>query len=133
MNKTYQVYSKMQLTEDLPGVVLPTPWMDDRRERDYLVTDENGCATNPPFFGEWQYGKQKGVLTSVFNAFKFPSSINIRFKCNIQVCSGNCQPQNCSGSSACGREKREANAEEDVCVSFSPLLSVTVTKSADVD
>ena len=48
----------MQLTEDLPGVVLPTPWMDDRRERDYLVTDENGCATNPPFFGEWQYEKQ---------------------------------------------------------------------------
>ena len=99
--------------------------MDDSGELDHLVTDENGCATDPFIFGEWQFERQKGVLTSVFNAFKFPSSNNIRFKCNIQVCSGNCQSQNCSGSNAYGRKKREANAEEDICVSVSPLLSVT--------
>lgn len=27
-----------------------------------------------------------------FNAFKFPSSDNIRFQCNIRVCFGRCQP-----------------------------------------
>merc|ERR1712110_1103730 len=77
--------------------------MDDEGENEYLVTDENGCATDPSIFGEWQYERQKGVLTSVFNAFKFPSSNNIRFQCNIRVCFGKCQPQNCAGSNAYGR------------------------------
>ena len=86
--------------------------MDDNGEHEYLVTDENGCATDPSIFGEWQYERQKGVLTSVFNAFKFPSSNNIRFQCNIRVCFGKCQPQNCAGSNAYGRRKRQADAEE---------------------
>ena len=66
------------------------------------MTDDNGCATDPSIFGEWQYERNLGVLTASFNAFKFPASNNIRFQCNIRVCFGQCQPQNCAGSNATG-------------------------------
>ena len=88
--------------------------MDDDGDNEYLVTDENGCATDPSIFGEWQYERQKGVLTSIFNAFKFPSSNNIKFHCNIRVCFGQCQPQNCAGNNAYGRKKRQAESEAKV-------------------
>ena len=87
---------------------------DDDESNSYLVTDENGCATDPSIFGEWNYDRQRGVLTSVFNAFKFPASNNIRFQCNIRVCFGQCQPQNCAGSNAYGRKKRQAGEEAQV-------------------
>merc|ERR1711892_1598717 len=48
--------------------------MDDDGENEYLVTDDNGCATDPSIFGE-------------------------------------CQPQNCAGSNAYGRKKREVEEE----------------------
>ena len=85
--------------------------MDDDGENEYLVTDDNGCATDPSIFGEWEYERGLGVLTSVFSAFKFPSQNNIRFQCNIRVCFGQCQPQNCGGVNAYGRRRREAEAE----------------------
>ena len=78
------------------------------------VTDDNGCATDPSIFGEWQYERNLGVLTASFNAFKFPASNNIRFQCNIRVCFGQCQPQNCAGSNAYGRRKRETGVEGTV-------------------
>ena len=74
--------------------------------------DDNGCATDPSIFGEWEYERSLGVLTAVFNAFKFPASNNIRFQCNIRVCFGQCQPQNCAGSNAYGRKKREVEKRE---------------------
>lgn len=49
--------------------------------------------------------KQNSLLAS-FNAFKFPSSDNIRFQCNIRVCFGRCQPVNCRGYNAFGRRRR---------------------------
>lgn len=65
---------------------------EDNVENEYLVTDENGCATDPSIFGEWEYNPDTQSLLASFNAFKFPSSDNIRFQCNIRVCFGRCQP-----------------------------------------
>lgn len=73
----------------------------------YLVTDENGCATDSVIFQEWKM--EKKTLIAPFNAFKFPSSNSIRFQCNVRVCFGRCQPVNCNGFDAFGkRRKRQA-------------------------
>ncbi|KAG8227100.1 hypothetical protein J437_LFUL007437 [Ladona fulva] len=88
--------------------------MDDKIENEYLVTDEDGCATDPTIFGEWAFDPEEQSLIATFNAFKFPSSDNIRFQCNIRVCFGKCQPVNCRGYDAFGRRKREVR--EDVRV-----------------
>lgn len=66
--------------------------MEDSVENEYIVTDENGCATDPSIFSEWDYNAETQSLLAGFNAFKFPSSDNIRFQCNIRVCFGKCQP-----------------------------------------
>lgn len=66
--------------------------MEDNLENEYIVTDENGCATDPTIFGEWEQDPETQTLMASFNAFKFPSSDNIRFQCNIRVCFGRCQP-----------------------------------------
>ena len=85
---------------------------DDNDETVYTVTDENGCATDPEIFREWRYDRQRGFLTAIFDAFKFPDSNTIKFKCNIRVCFGQCQPQNCGGRDAYGkRRKRESEHE----------------------
>lgn len=68
--------------------------MEDNQENEYIVTDENGCATDPTIFGEWGQDHESQTLLASFNAFKFPSSDNIRFQCNIRVCFGRCQPVN---------------------------------------
>ncbi|KAK9513085.1 hypothetical protein O3M35_001355 [Rhynocoris fuscipes] len=81
--------------------------MEDSGENEYIVTDENGCATDPSIFGEWDYNPDTQSLLASFNAFKFPSSDNIRFQCNIRVCFGKCQPVNCRGFNAYGRRRRE--------------------------
>ncbi|XP_028157244.1 uncharacterized protein LOC114350564 isoform X7 [Ostrinia furnacalis] len=76
-------------------------------ENEYTVTDADGCATDPSIFGEWEHNDD-GTLKVLFNAFKFPSSDNIRFQCNIRICFGKCQPVNCRGRDAYGkRRKRE--------------------------
>lgn len=80
--------------------------MEDSVENEYVVTDENGCATDPSIFGEWEYNESSNTLLASFNAFKFPSSDNIRFQCNIRVCFGKCQPVNCRGFNAFGRRRR---------------------------
>lgn len=61
-------------------------------ENEYTVTDEDGCATDAAIFGEWERSEDGSALRAAFNAFKFPSSDNIRFQCNIRVCFGKCQP-----------------------------------------
>lgn len=81
--------------------------MEDNVENEYEVTDENGCATDPSIFGEWEYNPDQQALLASFNAFKFPSSDNIRFQCNIRVCFGKCQPVNCRGYNAFGRRRRQ--------------------------
>lgn len=80
--------------------------MDEGTENEYVVTDENGCATDPTIFGEWDYSPETNSLLASFNAFKFPSSDNIRFQCNIRVCFGRCQPVNCRGYNAFGKRRR---------------------------
>ena len=50
-------------------------------------------------------------MTAIFDAFKFPDSNTIKFKCNIRVCFGQCQPQNCANQNAYGRRRREAEYE----------------------
>lgn len=82
--------------------------MEDNIENEYVVTDENGCATDPSIFGEWEYSPETNSLLASFNAFKFPSSNNIRFQCNIRVCFGRCQPVNCRGYNAFGKRRRRA-------------------------
>ncbi len=84
---------------------------DDNDETVYTVTDENGCATDPEIFHDWDYDPVKGHLTAIFDAFKFPDGNTIKFKCNIRVCFGQCQPQNCAGINAYGRRKRETETE----------------------
>lgn len=85
--------------------------MEDSVENEYIVTDENGCATDPSIFGEWEYNGETNSLLASFNAFKFPSSDNIRFQCNIRVCFGKCQPVNCRGYNAFGKRRRRAIAD----------------------
>lgn len=82
--------------------------MEDSVENEYIVTDENGCATEPSIFGDWEYNAETNSLLASFNAFKFPSSDNIRFQCNIRVCFGKCQPVNCHGANAYGKRRRRA-------------------------
>ena len=66
--------------------------VESKIENEHRVTDENGCATDPDIFGDWQYNADTQSLTAEFGAFKFPQSDNIRFQCNIRVCFGRCQP-----------------------------------------
>ena len=66
------------------------------------------------FSDEWEYSRTEGVLKATFSAFKFPSQNNIRFQCNVRVCFGQCQPQNCGGRNAFGRRKRREITAEDV-------------------
>lgn len=85
--------------------------MEDNQEIQYEVTDADGCATDPTIFGNWKYNPQKKVLMAQFNAFKFPSSNNLRFQCNIRVCFGSCPPVNCDGVDTYGkRRRRQANS-----------------------
>ena len=116
--------------------------MDDDGENEYLVTDDNGCATDPSIFGEWEYERSLGVLTAVFNAFKFPASNNIRFQCNIRVCFGQCQPQNCAGSNAYGRKKRQTGEEatvytgqlrEEIMVQSNAILTIERRTESRID
>lgn len=86
--------------------------MEENVENEYIVTDENGCATDPSIFGEWDYNPDSNTLMASFNAFKFPSSDNIRFQCNIRVCFGKCQPVNCRGANAFGRRRRREITDE---------------------
>jgi Zona pellucida-like domain len=86
--------------------------MEESVENEYIVTDENGCATDPNIFGDWEYNPESNTLMAHFNAFKFPSSDNIRFQCNIRVCFGKCQPVNCRGYNAYGRRKRREITDE---------------------
>lgn len=86
--------------------------MEENVENEYIVTDENGCATDPSIFGEWEFNSDTNTLMANFNAFKFPSSDNIRFQCNIRVCFGKCQPVNCRGYNAFGRRRRREITDE---------------------
>ena len=86
--------------------------MEESVENEYIVTDENGCATDPSIFGEWEYNADSNTLSARFNAFKFPSSDNIRFQCNIRVCFGKCQPVNCRGYNAYGKRRRREIGDE---------------------
>lgn len=87
--------------------------MEEEGEFQYEVTDENGCATDPSIFGNWEYDPHKKSLMARFNAFKFPSSNNLRFQCNIRVCFGSCPPINCDGIDAFGRRRRRRQIEVD--------------------
>lgn len=93
--------------------------MEDNLENEYIVTDENGCATDPTIFGEWEQNPDTQSLMASFNAFKFPSSDNIRFQCNIRVCFGRCQPVNCRGYNAFGRRRRDVSESNDTSLSVS--------------
>jgi Zona pellucida-like domain len=90
--------------------------MEENVENEYTVTDDNGCATEPSIFGEWDYNSETNSLLASFNAFKFPSSDNIRFQCNIRVCFGKCQPVNCRGYNAYGKRRRRAIADNSTSV-----------------
>lgn len=84
--------------------------VDDEGEYQYEVTDANGCATDPSIFSDWKYDEQRKSLVARFNAFKFPSSNNLRFQCNIRVCFGSCPPANCNGIDAYGKRRRRRAA-----------------------
>jgi hypothetical protein len=90
--------------------------MEENVENEYIVTDENGCATDPSIFGDWDYNGDSNSLLASFNAFKFPSSDNIRFQCNIRVCFGKCQPVNCRGYNAFGKRRRREITDNSTSV-----------------
>ena len=98
-------------------------------ETTYTVTDDNGCATDPEIFRDWQYDRERGYLTAIFDAFKFPDSSTIKFKCNIRVCFGQCQPQNCANVNAFGRKKRETEHEVDGLVYTGQLREEILVQS----
>ncbi|CAG0892378.1 unnamed protein product, partial [Cyprideis torosa] len=85
--------------------------MDDENENTYLVTDENGCATDPSVFGEFFYDPTLNATVARFDAFKFPSSNSIRFQCNVRVCFGQCQPVNCGGIDVHGKKRKKRQAD----------------------
>lgn len=87
--------------------------MEDDGEFQYEVTDDKGCATDPSIFGNWEYDPHEKTLMARFNAFKFPSSNNLRFQCNIRVCFGSCPPVNCDGVDAYGRRRRRREIKDD--------------------
>lgn len=87
--------------------------MEDEGEFQYEVTDDNGCATDPSIFGNWEYDPHQKSLMARFNAFKFPSSNNLRFQCNIRVCFGSCPPVNCDGVDAYGRRRRRRQVKDE--------------------
>ncbi|KAG8317254.1 hypothetical protein J6590_031385 [Homalodisca vitripennis] len=97
--------------------------MEDSVENEYIVTDENGCATDPSIFGEWDYNPETQSLLAGFNAFKFPSSDNIRFQCNIRVCFGKCQPVNCRGYNAYGRRRRAIDSRNNTAVEVAEAVT----------
>jgi hypothetical protein len=103
--------------------------MEDSVENEYIVTDENGCASDPSIFGDWEYSPESNTLMANFNAFKFPSSDNIRFQCNIRVCFGKCQPVNCRGYNAFGRRRRREISDETPTKSIA-TRSVTESSTA---
>ena len=63
---------------------------------------------------EWKYDRINGHLTAIFDAFKFPDSNTIKFKCNIRVCFGQCQPENCAGYNAFGKKRRKRETEHEI-------------------
>lgn len=104
-------------------------------ENEYTVTDADGCATDNSIFGEWKRAEDGSALRVAFNAFKFPSSDNIRFQCNIRVCFGKCQPVNCRGFDAFGKRRKreisgndtsqiEGQLREEVTVESNPILTL---------
>jgi len=99
----------------------------------HLVTDENGCATDPTIFGQWTLSPDNNVLVASFNAFKFPASDNIRFQCNIRVCFGKCQPVNCEGSDAFGRRRRQAPVIDSIPSAVSANLSAVQIRESIID
>lgn len=92
---------------------------DGEDEFQYEVTDANGCATDPSIFGNWEYDQQRKTLMARFNAFKFPSSNNLRFQCNIRVCFGSCPPVNCDGAEAYGRRRRRDAKNDELMITES--------------
>lgn len=93
----------------------------DGTDNEHLVTDENGCATDPSIFGEWEQDDDDAkTLIALFSAFKFPSSNSIRFQCNVRVCFGRCHPVNCNGYDAFGRRRRRQAGNDDAEVLFQP-------------
>ena len=107
--------------------------------------DDNGCATDPTIFGEWEYERSLGVLTAVFNAFKFPASNNISFQCNIRVCFGQCQQQEAmlteEKRERCIRgrqEKRQLSActgqlGEEIMVQSNSILTIVTRTESRID
>lgn len=91
----------------------------DGTDDEHLVSDENGCATDPSIFGEWEQEDETKQLVALFSAFKFPSSNSIRFQCNVRVCFGLCQPINCNGYDAFGKRRRR-QIEPDAESLFGP-------------
>ncbi|UYV71427.1 dp [Cordylochernes scorpioides] len=102
----------------------------------YEVTDANGCATEPDIFGNWELDPKNKFLIARFNAFKFPTSNNLRFQCNIRVCFGSCPPVNCKGVDAFGRRRRrqadvavlgaeqEGSLREEITVQSNAILTL---------
>lgn len=87
--------------------------MEEEGEFQYEVTDANGCATDPSIFGNWEYDTNKKSLIARFNAFKFPSSNNLRFQCNIRVCFSSCPPINCEGTDSYGRKRKRRELDDN--------------------
>lgn len=68
-------------------------------------------------------------------AFKFPSSNNLRFQCNIRICFNNCPTANCEETEAYGRRRRrelEANDESDQSLTLTSSLGIETYKEGQL-
>ncbi|XP_035708187.1 uncharacterized protein LOC110850149 isoform X2 [Folsomia candida] len=88
-------------------------------KNEYLVTDENGCATDPTAFGEWEVDHNNSLLLAHFNVFKFLTSGRIKFQCNVKVCFGECQRFNCRDQIGFGGRKQQIFQDRDASLSTS--------------
>ncbi|XP_023228303.1 uncharacterized protein LOC111628701 [Centruroides sculpturatus] len=78
----------------------------DGRKPPILLTDDDGCVLRPkmltPFLKVRDYAGRASVLSySYFYAFKFPDSVDVHVRCNVQICRHVC-PESCSRDSGAG-------------------------------
>ncbi|CAK9300983.1 unnamed protein product [Gordionus sp. m RMFG-2023] len=64
---------------------------------EYALIDSRGCSTDDKLFENFQVNSDRSI-SAFFSAFKFPNSVYMRFKCEVKICFGSCEPAMCNGS-----------------------------------
>lgn len=72
----------------------------------------------------------------MFLAFKFPSSNNLRFQCNVRICFNNCPTASCEDTEAYGRRRRRRELddkdEDDQSMTLTNSLGIETFKEGQL-